>query len=228
MPLLGLQDLWSNIIGCAAYCFLLLALMFQLCSQPKITNLQTVIGVQEEIPELQISMQHSTPVKIFQRNNELVYVKHRLGLRQPLAWALPHELIQRLVRTQLEDDVNILAVLEVVVEMYNLLVVQRSVYGNLRPELRMSPWLGNRRLGYDLGSKDLFRFQILHLIALGKAALPKKSTFVIPRGQTVLAPTTCAVLDDFHVLEICLGMGTAKLRAGHGKQLNNYYRALCN
>jgi len=121
--MLALQDLRGNVVGRAADSALLLAIMLELRSQAEVSHLQAHVSIQEEISQLEIAMDDSAPMQVLQRNDELIQVEHCLGLRQPLAWTLPHELVQRLIRAHLENNVDILAVLEVIVEVHNLVVI---------------------------------------------------------------------------------------------------------
>jgi hypothetical protein len=92
----------------------------------------------------------------------------------------------------------------------------------------MRPWFGNRSFRYNLCCENFFGFQVLHFVAFGKATLPQEPTFAVLRGLTMLPSRTIPVLDDFHMVQIAMGMSTTELVTalrgtlrGHCNQLNN-------
>jgi hypothetical protein len=97
--------------------------MLELGCQAKVTNLQTSIGVQKEIAQLEISMDDTTPMQILQPGYQLIQVEHGLCLRQPLTWAFAHEFVQCLVWTYLQNDVDMFTILKVVVKADNLVII---------------------------------------------------------------------------------------------------------
>jgi len=122
--MLALQNLWSDVVRCTADGSLLLSIMFQLGSQTKVPNLQSAFAIKEEVSQLQVAVDDTAPMQVLQSGDELIQVEHGLLLRQPLVWSLAHELVEGLVVTDLENDVDVLTILEVVIEVHYLLVVE--------------------------------------------------------------------------------------------------------
>jgi hypothetical protein len=121
--MLAFKDFRSNIVWRATNSALLFAIMLKLSGQSKVADLQTRVAIEEEISELEIAMNHTPPMQILQCHYELIQVEHGLGFCQPLAWTLAHKLVQSLVRAYLKDDVDILAVLKVIIEVHYLVVI---------------------------------------------------------------------------------------------------------
>jgi hypothetical protein len=124
---------------------------------------------------------------------------HQVVLHLHLGQSLPplDQLVQRVVRANFQEDVHILVVLKHVLELNDMVVVERFVdldfsdklnYG--KSYLLLSPGTVQRALWNDLGGKDLFSFEIGNFVALGK-----------PTAAQRLAP---GILLD-HDLAICLG-----------------------
>jgi hypothetical protein len=177
--MLALQDLWGNVVWCATDGALLLTIMLELRRQAEISHLHLAFSIQEQIPQLEIAVDYSAPVQVLQGNYQLVQVEHGLWLGQPLAWTLSHQLIQCLIRAHFENDVDILAILKVIIKVHYLVVIQRPVDRDFRSELCMRPWFLDRRFCNDLCGENFFGLHVLHLVALSEAALAKKATFLV-------------------------------------------------
>lgn len=122
--MLALQDLWSNVVRCTADGSLLLSIMLQLGSKAEVSNLQSAFAIKEEVSQLQVAVNDTAPMQVLQSGDELIQVEHGFLLRQPLVRSLAHELVEGLVVTDLENDVDVLTILEVVIEVHYLLMVK--------------------------------------------------------------------------------------------------------
>mmetsp|Transcript_111327 Transcript_111327/g.278756 ORF Transcript_111327/g.278756 Transcript_111327/m.278756 type:complete len:226 (+) Transcript_111327:2013-2690(+) len=131
VPLFAFQNFRRDVIGRTAYCALFLVVVFELSSKTEIANFETIVSIQEEVAQLEVAVDHTTLMEVFQRNDEVVKVEHRLWFRKPFAWSFAHEFVQSLARTQLQDDVHEIVVLEIIVEFHNFVVVQRPMDCNL-------------------------------------------------------------------------------------------------
>ena len=82
-------------------------------------------------------MDDSVTVKIFEGAADLVDVTLCLQLVESLSSS--QELIQRLIRTELEQDVDVLGIFKEVLEPDDIIVMERSVDFDFRHELLLGP-----------------------------------------------------------------------------------------
>ena len=85
------------------------------------------------------------------------------------------QLIERLVLTQLKQNIDILSILKEVFKANNVVVMQTSVDLDLRHKLLLGTSLGERRLRNDFCCRNSLVFQVCELKASGEATLSEES-----------------------------------------------------
>jgi hypothetical protein len=145
--------------------------MLQLRRQAEIGHLDSHVTVQKEVAELEIPVNHTTPVKILEANDEVVYVEHGFSLRQTLIGPALNEFVECLIWAKFENNVDIFAIFEIIDELDHLFVVERLMNCNLGPEFRMCTGLRNRGLHDNLRCKNLIGLHVAHLVAFCEASL---------------------------------------------------------
>ena len=181
MTLLLLQHFWRNIIWCTAYCASFLVFKLELGRQTEITRLHLHLLVQEEVAQLQISMDHSMLVHVLDGLKDLLAVALDLELGEPLA-ALDL-LIQGRVAAELHDDVDIIFIFEKVLKLNNVCMVHGAMYTNLTLKLLLGSRFGQRALWNDLDRLGVIQLHIANLIDLREAALPQEVTLHVLLGE---------------------------------------------
>ena len=122
MALLSLEHLRGDIVGRTADRALTLTIELKLCCQTKITDLNLHLVVKEEVTELEISMNYTMTVKVFNRGTDLINVTLDFELVEALTAA--QQLVQRLVLAQLEENIDVLSILEEVFEADDVVLVE--------------------------------------------------------------------------------------------------------
>ena len=87
MAALGIKDFGSKVVGRTADSSLLLSLVEDLSCQAKVTDLQAHSLSEEQITELEVTVNDLARVDVFLRLDELVNVVSRLDLVESLATA---------------------------------------------------------------------------------------------------------------------------------------------
>mmetsp|Transcript_9880 Transcript_9880/g.24903 ORF Transcript_9880/g.24903 Transcript_9880/m.24903 type:complete len:231 (+) Transcript_9880:2319-3011(+) len=215
MPLLAFQNFRRDVVGGATDCVFFLTVVFEMSSETEITNFETVVRIQEKVAQLEVAVDHTTLMEVFQRNDEVVKVEHRLWFRKPFAWSFAHEFVQSLARTQLQDDVHEIVVLEIIVEFHYLLVVQRPVDCNLRPQFCHCSRLCNRGFGNNFSRKHAFAFHVLHLETLGETTLTKEAPLAVALRQATPLLGSTSIFNDVEAVQITVRMSAANRSGCH-------------
>ena len=140
MTLLAFKHFWCNVIGCSANGSLALTIELKFGSQTEVTNLYFHFVVQEQVSELEVSVDNAMSVQVLHGRTDLSDVTLNFKLMETLASA--KEFVETLILTQLKQDVNILGVLEEVLESDDVVVVQAAVDFNLRHQFLLGSALG--------------------------------------------------------------------------------------
>ena len=111
-------------------------------------------------------------VKVFKGVDNLTGIALDFYLVEPLSSS--KKLIHALVVTELKEDVDILLVFEEVLELYNVLVLDRSVDLDLTHELLLCSTLCQRCLNNHLCSADYAVFLVGEFIAPGKTSFAQE------------------------------------------------------
>ena len=122
MALLSLEHLRGDIVGRTADRALALTIELKLRRQTEVTNLNLHLVVKEEVTELEISMNYTMTVKVFNRGTDLINVTLDFELVEALTTA--QQLVQRLVLAQLEENIDVLSILEEVFEADDVVLVE--------------------------------------------------------------------------------------------------------
>lgn len=125
MTLLALEHFGGNIVRSTANCSLSLAIKLELGGKTEIADLDLHLVVKEEIAQLEISMNDAVTVEVLDGGADLVYVALNFKLVEALASA--EQLVEGLVLTQLEQDVDVLGVFEEVFETDDVVLVKGAV-----------------------------------------------------------------------------------------------------
>ena len=190
VTLLALEHLGSDVVGSTANGTLPLSIELKLGGETKITDLDLHLVVEEQITELQISVNDAMTVQILDSGTDLVNVALNLELVKALS--ATEQLIQRLVLTELKQDVHVLSVFKEVLEAYDVVLVERSVNLDLRHELLLGSSLRESRFGNDFGRRDSFIFEVGELEAASETSLTEELAL-----QVLLDADLSIVLDDF-------------------------------
>ena len=135
-------------------------------------------------------MNDAMTVQILDSGTDLVDVALDLELVQALS--ATEQFIQRLVLTELKQDVHVLSVFKEVLEAYDVVLVQRSVDLDLRHELLLGSSLRKSRFGNDFRRRDSFIFEVGELEAASETSLTEELAL-----QVLLDADLSVVLDDF-------------------------------
>jgi len=131
--LLSFKDLWSNIVWSSANCPLPLSVELKLGSETKITYLDLHLVVEEEITQLEISMDNSMGVQVLNGITDLNDVA--LNLQLVKSSSSPQKFVQSLTLAEFKDDVDIVSILEEMLEAHNVGMMEGSVDLNLTHQL---------------------------------------------------------------------------------------------
>jgi hypothetical protein len=129
----ALDNLRGNIIGCAAYGPLLLLSELEFCGQAEVANLEFHTTADKDVSHFEVAMDNTMSVHVLNCRKNLVHEILGFTIGEFLA-ALEH-FTETLVSAQLEEDVNVIAVLKAVLELHDVRVVQRLVDLDFRQQL---------------------------------------------------------------------------------------------
>lgn len=110
-------------------------------------------------------------------------------------------IVQGIIFTEFEKDVDILSVLENMNKFNHISVAEGTMNSNFAQEFGTLPTLGQVLLGNDLGGGDLFGLLINADIALGETTLPEVLSPLV-FSYALLALGAYQFFDDFSVLFI--------------------------
>ena len=100
MSLFALEDFWSDIVGSTTNSSLSLTIELELCRETEITDLYLHSIVEEQVAELQISVNHTVAMQIFDSGANLIEVALNLDFMQALSTS--QQLIERLILAELK------------------------------------------------------------------------------------------------------------------------------
>lgn len=163
-----LQDLGGDIVGRAADGLLDLALVFDPGGEPEVADLGVHLVVDEDVAQLEVPVDDGLRVDVDQGLDHLLDVYPGLVLGYPLPPL--DQVLQRIVPTVLEQDVDILAILEGLDELNDVLVLEGPVNLYLDQQLVPLPLLADGLLGDDLGCVYPLVLLADHLEALREAS----------------------------------------------------------
>lgn len=129
----ALDNLRGNIIGRAAYGPLLLLSELEFCGQAEVANLEFHTTADKDVSHFEVAMDNTMSVHVLDCRKNLVHEILGFTIGEFLA-ALEH-FTETLVSAQLEEDVNVIAVLKAVLELHDVRVVQRLVDLDFRQQL---------------------------------------------------------------------------------------------
>lgn len=121
VALLAFEDFRSDIIWRAANSALALTVELELSGETKVTNFNFHLVIEEEVAELQVSVNHAMRVQVLYRRADLHHVALDFKFVETLSSA--EEFIQALVLAQLQQDVDVLSILKEVLEPDDIVVV---------------------------------------------------------------------------------------------------------
>jgi hypothetical protein len=129
-------------------------------------------------------------MQVLYRQANLVDVALHLQLVQALA--ATEQLVERLVLTQLQKDVDILSVLEEMLEADDMVLVEGAMDLDLGHKLLFGPGFSECGLHNDFGCLDTLILQVRELEAASEAALSEELAF-----EVLFDADFAVVLDDF-------------------------------
>ena len=190
MTLFPFQDLWCNIVGCSTDCSFALTVKLELGCKTEVADFDFHLVVEEQITELEISVDHSVTVKVLDSGADLVHVALDLQFMESLPSS--EQLVERLILAQLEQNIDVLGIFEEVLEANDVVVVEGPVDLDLRHEFLLGSCFGQSGLRDNFGRRDSLVFEVCELKAARKSSLAKELTLEVP-----LDADFSIVLDDF-------------------------------
>lgn len=137
---------------------LLLSIKIELGGETKVSQFDLHLIVEEQVAELQISVDHAMGVQVLERVDDLLGVALDLELVQALATL--QKLVHALVLAKLEQDVHILAIFKEMKKLGNIWMFDRPVNFDLAHQLLLRPAPLQRGLLDDLGGADRLRVHL--------------------------------------------------------------------
>ena len=86
------KNFWSNIVGSTTNCTLAFTIKLKFGSETEISDLDLHFVVQEQVSKLEISMDDSVTVQVFDGGANLVYIALNFEFMEPLS--SPEQFIQ--------------------------------------------------------------------------------------------------------------------------------------
>lgn len=194
VALLALEHLGRDVIWRTADGALALSIELQLGGETEISDLDLHLVVDEQVTELEISVNDAMRVHVLDSRANLVHIALDLELVQ--AFPAPQQLIQGLVGAQLKQNVDVLRVLEEVLKADDVVVMEGSVDLDLGHQLGLSTRLGEGALHDNLGCLDLLVLQVGHLVALGETTLSQELTLEVLLDDVVTVELDDSFFDD--------------------------------
>ena len=122
MATLAFKDFGRNIVRRTANGALALTVELEFRGETEVTDFDLHLVVQEEVTQLQVTMDDSVAVKVLHRSADLVDIALDFELVEALT--ATEELVKGLVLAQLEENVDVLGVLEEVLEANDVILMQ--------------------------------------------------------------------------------------------------------
>lgn len=186
-----LQNLRSNIVGRTANSLLRIALVLNLSRQSKIANLSIHLVVNKNVTQLEIPMDDALLVYIDDRLHDLTNINPSFELSEPLPSL--GEVLQGIIPTILQQDIDVLLILEGIDKLDNMLVLQRLMNLNLNQQLVTLTLLVDRFLRNHLRSIKLAILTRHSLVTLRKTTSPQQLTLSVTK-ILALVPENSLVL----------------------------------
>lgn len=136
VPVLALQDFRRDVVGRAADGPLAFSVELQLGGQSEIPYFDLHVVTQEKVTQLQVAVDDPVAVQLPKGRNYLDDVALHLQLCQSLP--PPKQVVDGLVSTQLQEDLDLLSIFKEMLKLNYVVVVQRSVYLDLTHQLLLS------------------------------------------------------------------------------------------
>lgn len=126
MTLLAIDNFWRDVVRSPTDCALAFPIELDLRSKTEVTDLDLHLVCQEEVAELEVSVHDAVLVHILDSHEKL----NAVALDFDLCEVLPalYQIVQRLITTELYQDVNVFFILEVTFELCHILMLHRPVY----------------------------------------------------------------------------------------------------
>jgi len=134
------QDLRGDIVRSTANGSFLFTIEIKFGCKPKISNFYFHLLTEEEVAELQVSVNDPVLVQVLERVDHLEGVALDFKFVQSLSSS--QQLVHALVLAELEKDIHVFAIFEEVLELYDILVLDRPVDLDLRHQLLFGTTLG--------------------------------------------------------------------------------------
>ena len=133
MSRFAFEHLWCYVVRSSANRALLLTIEVELGCEAEVAQLNLHLVIDKKISELQVAMNYSVSVEILQSIDDL----HRVRLYFQLVKALPsaQKFVEALILADLKQDIHVVAVLEEVLELDDVLVLDGPVNFNLTHQL---------------------------------------------------------------------------------------------
>ena len=122
MALLSFEHFRGDIVGRTADRTLALTIKLKLSRQTEITDLNLHLIVKEEVTKLEISMNNTMTVKVFDCSTNLIDITLDFELVEALTTT--QQLVQRLVLAQFEENIDVLSIFEEVFKADDVVLVE--------------------------------------------------------------------------------------------------------
>mmetsp|Transcript_25506 Transcript_25506/g.61327 ORF Transcript_25506/g.61327 Transcript_25506/m.61327 type:complete len:397 (-) Transcript_25506:312-1502(-) len=192
--LVALDDFWGNVVGRPADGLALLVGGVDATRQAKVSDLDVHGLGEEEVAELEVSVDNVAIVHEAHGLHYLVHEEARLLFCERLP-AFDH-LVDALVVAELKEDVAVDLVLEEVLVLADVGVLHRSMDLDFSLKLLPGPALDQIGLRTNLNGVLLVRVQAGHLVHLREASLPQQLAPQILVDGVPVAARTLPMLHD--------------------------------
>jgi hypothetical protein len=101
----------------------LLPVILKLRGKSKVTNLEVHFSIDQQVAELQVSVDHTVAMQVLHCHDQVVHVEQGLRFAQTPTRTAAHILIQCLVWAHLQDNEDIISILEMVMKLDHVLMI---------------------------------------------------------------------------------------------------------
>ena len=133
MARFAFEHLWCYVVRSSANRALLLAIEVELGCEAEVAQLNLHLVIDKKISELQVTMNYSVSVEILQSIDNLHCVRLHFQFMKSLSSA--QKFVEALILADLKQDIYVVAVLEEVLELDDVLVLDGPVNFNLTHQL---------------------------------------------------------------------------------------------
>ncbi|KAH3661388.1 hypothetical protein OGAPHI_006795 [Ogataea philodendri] len=144
--------------------------------QTEVSNFDVHVWVKEDVSKLQVSVDDSSSVQVFDSTDDLNHEKSHFWFTQNFSGL--EKVHQRLMRTNLQQNVDINIVFETVNELDNVGMRHALVDFDLTQKLGLGLLVLDGRLSNGLGSVDTATL-VFHLETSGKSSFTKEQSSMI-------------------------------------------------